>query len=257
MRSPGPPVSDARLLVEGITVRAGPRTLLEDGALDLRAGELVACVGASGGGKSTLARAALGLVRARPGTTAGRVRLWDDAGASVIDIDAAAGRQAWAPIRGRWTAWLPQDPLGGLSPYTKVGRQLRGAGAPALAAAGLPDAEALLRRYPHELSGGMARRAGLALALAAGPRFLIADEPTAGLDPTVAHVVLQHLARVAADGTGVLILTHDLAAVGPLADRVLVIDQGRVVETAAGGSPPPLTSPAGQRLLRGLEEGTP
>ena len=244
---------EARLRVDGLTVRAGARTLIDDATLELQTGRLVALVGASGGGKSTLARGLLGLVRADPGPVAGRVRLWDEDGALVADLEASAPERAWRPIRGKWTTWLPQDALGGLSPYTSVGRQLRGAGAPSLAAAGLPDAGSLLRRYPHELSGGMARRAGLALALAPRPRFLVADEPTSGLDSTIAHVVIRHLARLVAGGTGVLILTHDIAAVAPLADHILVVDQGRVVERAPGGSPPRLSSAAGMRLLRGLE----
>lgn len=226
----------AELRAEGLRVQAGDRLLLRDAALRVPAGTLTALVGPSGAGKSTLGRAMVGLVSAHPGVTAGSVTIGGDP-----PLRWTAGEPP-GRLHGAGLAWSPQDAWGGLSPFEPVGRALRRAGAPgpagvaaALERVGLDPSVA--RVHPHTLSGGMARRAALAVALAGRPRFLIADEPTAGLDPTVAEAVLGLLRATADQGVGVLLLGHDLLAIRRHAARLLLLDGGQIRERVAATEP--------------------
>ena len=119
---------------------------------------------------------------------------------------------------------------------------------PWLRRAGLQDSERVARLYPHELSGGMAQRASIALALARGSRFLLADEPTTGLDPTVQEEILAELLSLRDQGVGLLFITHDLRLVPRIADALLVMHQGRLVESLNSGNLDSLVSPAGRAL---------
>ena len=160
---------------------------------------------------------------------------------------------------------VPQDPFAALNPLAQVGAQLREtlawvAGLPRAAAeararallaqVGLgADPDAVLAAYPHQLSGGMAQRVAIALTLAPGPKLVVADEPTAALDPARGRAILELLAARARDqGTAVLLITHDLAAVAPVARRVAVLAGGRIVEDAPASrrsSLGPATRPPG------------
>jgi ABC-type glutathione transport system ATPase component len=222
----------AELAAQGIGVRAGGRTLLSDASLRIPAGGVTAVVGPSGAGKSTLARALVGLVRAEPGVVAGRVqitgptpRVWE------------AGQTA-SVLHGAGLSWAPQDAWGSLSPFEPISAALRRAGSldagAALARVGLPAAVG--RAHPHTLSGGMARRAALAVALASRPQFLIADEPTTGLDPTVGEAILAMLRALAGEGLGVLVLGHDLLALRRHATRIVLVAEGRVLEEVEPGA---------------------
>lgn len=212
----------------GFLSRARLPILLDIG-LSVARGESVALVGESGSGKTTLARAVMGL---QP-ITAGEV---------LLDGQAVEGRVGHARLR-RDAAMMFQDATASLSPRLTVGYLLtepfRIHGVPLpdpdaaardlLAKVGLPPA--LARRYPHELSGGQARRVGVARALALKPRLVIADEPTAGLDVSVQAEVLNLMADLRAGmGLSYLIITHNLALVRHVADRVVVLYLGRVVE---------------------------
>jgi peptide/nickel transport system ATP-binding protein len=151
---------------------------------------------------------------------------------------------AWRRLRGRELALIPQDPFAALDPLQNVGRQLREtlsavAGLPRrraddralqlLAVAGLADPEAVRRAYPHQLSGGMAQRVAVALALATSPRWLVADEPTAALDPDRAANVLDLLAAQArTQGLGILLITHDAAAAARVAHGMSTMVGGRI-----------------------------
>lgn len=203
---------------------------LEGMSLEVAAGEVVALVGASGAGKSLLAHAVLGLLP--PNAL--------ESGTVVFDgtVVAPAERRRLA---GREVALLPQS-VTFLDPVATVGRQLRRAAkltghhdphATALAALnryGLgPE---VLGRYPHELSGGMARRVLVAMALMGRPRLVLADEPTPGLQQDTARLVLAELRARADGGTGVLLITHDLPAALEVCDRVVICDSGRTVDTA-------------------------
>jgi peptide/nickel transport system ATP-binding protein len=209
-------------------LRRGHLPILLDVSLHVDRGESVALVGESGSGKSTLARAVMGLTRITGGS---------------LHFDGAAVRTPadLARLR-RNSAAMFQDAVASLSPRLTVGYLLsepfrihrqplpdaEGIAA-MLAAVGLPPA--IARRYPHELSGGQARRVGVARALALQPRLVIADEPTAGLDVSVQAEVLNLMTDLrAAMGLAYLIITHNLALVRHVADRVVVLYLGRVVE---------------------------
>jgi oligopeptide/dipeptide ABC transporter ATP-binding protein len=203
--------------------------ILSDVSLSVSKGESVALVGESGSGKTTLARAVMGL----QAVSAGEVR---------FDGQPVAGKAELARLR-RDAAMMFQDATASLSPRLTVGylvtepfrihrRPLPDPDLMArdlLATVGLPAA--IARRYPHELSGGQARRVGVARALALSPRLVIADEPTAGLDVSVQAEVLNLMADLRRDmGLAYLIITHNLALVRHVADRIAVLYLGRVVE---------------------------
>lgn len=200
--------------------------------LEIDAGETVALVGESGCGKTTLARAILGLTP----ITEGQVRV---NGA----VSSGRGDRSWRPIR-RQVGLLFQDPIASLNPRMTVvdlvteafrihrldGLDLRKEAQYLLNQVGLPGR--FLDRYPHQLSGGQARRVSMARALALKPKLVIADEPTAGLDLSVQGEVLNLMVELQATlGVSYLLITHNLAIARHVADRVAVMYLGRVVES--------------------------
>ena len=202
--------------------------ILSDITFDLGPGETLGLVGESGSGKTTLARAILGLQKASSGTLT-------VAGKSLTSLND------FRSIRRR-SAMMFQDAVASLSPRMTVGQLIaepfaihkvpRPAGkvADLLAQVGLPPD--IANRYPHELSGGQARRVGVARALALQPKLVIADEPTAGLDVSVQAEILNLLSNLQGDlNLSYLIITHNLALVRHVADRTLVMYLGRLVET--------------------------
>lgn len=230
-----------------LRIETGDRALVDDVSLALRAGEVVGLVGSSGCGKTLTALSLLGLVDLQPGVVSADLAIHHDGTthrpwSRALGGDDRARNRAFAPIRGRILGYLPQDARNALDPLFRVGRQVRDAASlrsgdpdedprPWLRRAGLPDPERVERLYPHELSGGMAQRVVIAQALARGSRFLLADEPTTGLDPTVQRGIVEELRGLAAAGIGILFITHDLRILPGFADVVLVMDNGRVVET--------------------------
>ncbi|WP_344260009.1 ABC transporter ATP-binding protein [Streptomyces sodiiphilus] len=214
---------------------------VSDVSFDLAAGECLVLVGESGCGKSVLASALLGLL---PGNarTAGTARM------DGLDLLAAGERTLARTVRGRRVGLVPQSPAAHLTPVRTVRSQLaetlreltgaRRAGmreATERAAARAVFPADHLDRYPHQLSGGLAQRAATALALVGDAPLLIADEPTTGLDRDLVDRTVDELRRHADDGRGLLVITHDLAAAGRIADRVAVMYAGRVVELADSG----------------------
>lgn len=227
----------ADLAVRGLRVVSAGRTILDDVSLDLCTGEIVALVGASGSGKSLCARALLGLLP-RGVTRAG--------GSVTLTLDGArrelATEREFVALRGGVLGLLFQDARAALDPLWTVGKQVseaaRLAGSPLdplpwLLRAGFAEPASVARRYPHELSGGMAQRAAIAIGLARQSRILLADEPTTGLDPSVQRGILTQLRSLAHNGTGVLFITHDLRLLPGFADRILVMGGGRIAEEAA------------------------
>ncbi|MFB8241881.1 ABC transporter ATP-binding protein [Kitasatospora purpeofusca] len=206
--------------VEGLRVRVGARVLVDGVSLRVRAGRVTALVGPSGSGKTTTALALLGGY---------------PEGARVSGTVSLAGAGG-API-----GHVPQHPGTVLNPARRVGVLLRDlarvhGGGPeavrrALHDAELSELEGLLRRYPHQLSGGQQQRLVLAQALLTGARVIVADEPTTGQDPATAHRLAALFRRLAARGTGLLLLSHDLALVRESADEVVLLADGRAVRT--------------------------
>lgn len=238
-------VRDLRVAFDAGSRRRARVEILHGVDLDVAAGECVAVVGASGAGKSVLARSLLGLAGeggARAHVTAQRLEI---AGRDV----ARASERTWRQMRGSAVGLVLQDALGSLDPLRTVGAEVGEAlrvhrrrlpraerenrVAEALTDAGLDSPRLRMRQLPGELSGGMRQRALVASAIAAAPPLLILDEPTTALDATVAAGVLALLARIRDDGAALLLITHDLGAVARVADRVVVLDDGRVVEEGA------------------------
>jgi peptide/nickel transport system ATP-binding protein len=233
-------VSSPLVDVAGLSVVYGPNDLaVSDLDLSIAAGETVAVVGESGSGKTTVANAILGLLPGTGRVTAGTIRILDQ------DVTGASQRDL-AKIRGSVVGYVPQDPMVGLNPTLRVGAQVAEAVrhrgptnkpqlnadvVEALEQAGLDNPVLRARQYPHELSGGMRQRVLIAIALAGRPRLLIADEPTSALDVTVQRRILDHLEGLVREaGISLLIITHDLGVAADRADRLLVMQHGRVVE---------------------------
>lgn len=243
------------LSARGLRVEAGGRALLHEVDLDVPAGAITALVGGSGQGKTLLARALVGLAP-RPGLVAGRIALrLDGRERTVFDASARgpAREAGFEAIRGVVAAYLSQHAPASLDPLLTVGRQLREAGArdigAVLRAAGVEAPDDVASRHPHQLSGGMAQRAALARALAREARFLLADEPTTGLDPTARQAVLATLRTLCDRGAGVLLITHDLRVVPRLCDRVVFLHAGRVVETLERADPRLARAPEARALV--------
>lgn len=209
--------------------------------LRLEAGETLAVVGESGSGKTVTALSLLGLTPAEPVcSTTGSIRL---DGTDLRTLDS----KRWRAVRGRRVAMVFQDPGSALNPLLTIGTQIvdavraherltreqaRRRAVEALEQARMPEPESRLRQYPHELSGGMRQRAAIALAIAARPRLLIADEPTTALDVAVQAEIMAMLRSLCVDlGMGLILITHDLGVVAEQADRVAVMYAGRVVES--------------------------
>ena len=202
--------------------RPGP--VLEGVSLGVGAGEILALIGESGSGKSLIARAASGFLPegARIG---GALRVCG------VPIGAAGPAGGWGALRGRAVAHLFQDARRHLHPALTVGRQIAQVAARHGTRPEMPEA-AIARALPGALSAGGCQIAALALALATPARLILADEPTAHLDPPAAGAVLARLRARAAAGAGVILITHDLALGLGAADRVAVIHAGQIVETA-------------------------
>lgn len=233
-----------RLTLRIPTVACGRRAFVHaatDVSLSLTAGRVHALVGESGSGKSVLASALTGLL---PNGT----RVQGTVAVDERDVTAALTRprdRVWTALRGRVVGVVPQSAATSFSPTRTIHSQLAEAVAALggnLGPEGLAEAARLpewaLAAYPHELSGGLAARAGLAGALAGQPSILIADEPTASLDPELSQEVLRLLRAQADAGAAVLLITHDVASLldGGWADDVSVMYAGRLVEQGAAAS---------------------
>jgi peptide/nickel transport system ATP-binding protein len=228
--------------VRNLRVRFGQRTVVDGVSFDIAPGECLAIVGESGSGKTITARALLGLA------PEGAVVSTDEL--VVAGIDASAHTEAdWRSVRGRLVGLVSQDALVSLDPMRRIASEVAEpievheraltrseVGARVLrmlADVAIPSPETRARQYPHELSGGLRQRALIASALAAEPVLLVADEPTTALDATVQSKVLELLASLKESGLALLLVSHDLALVAQIADRIAVMQHGRIVETAA------------------------
>jgi peptide/nickel transport system ATP-binding protein len=251
------------LSLQGFGIRfataAGDVQAVQAVDLAVAAGECLGIVGESGAGKSQLFLGALGLLSAN-GRASGRALLGD------TDL-LALSESELDRVRGARVGMVFQDPMTCLTPHMRIGAQIAEVRmrhcADSRAAAErhalellervhVSDPRQRLRQYPHELSGGMRQRVMIAIALAAGPQLLIADEPTTALDVTVQAQILGLLAELKRTaGMGLVLITHDLGAVAGVADRVAVMRHGQIIESAAAaqvfGQP---RQPYTQALLR-------
>jgi oligopeptide/dipeptide ABC transporter ATP-binding protein len=217
------------LAVRNLTVDYGPVRALDGADLVVEAGETVGIVGESGSGKSTLG-SAIGRLLPRTAAVDGEVRV---AGEEVLALAPSQLRR----LRRERLGFVFQDPIATLDPTMRVGAQLRLVlgrrvdPLPHLERVRLADPARVARLFPHQLSGGMAQRVALAIAMAGRPQLLVADEPTSALDAQVREDVLAMLFDLAAEnGTSILWLSHDLPAVARRCSRIAVMYGGRVVE---------------------------
>ncbi|MDJ0345860.1 dipeptide/oligopeptide/nickel ABC transporter permease/ATP-binding protein [Streptomyces sp. H10-C2] len=232
----------ALLSVRNLSIEIGGTLVVQGVSFDVHAGETLGVIGESGCGKSVTSLGILGLIPGGGRITAGQV-LFDG-----VDLAGPSAALALAHVRGSGIAYVSQEPMVALDPTFAVGHQLaeavrrhrrcdrreaRSRVADLLQMVNIPDPATVARRYPHQLSGGMAQRVAIALALAGGPKLLIADEPTTALDVTVQAEILTLLRTLQAEtGMAVLIVTHDWGVVADLCHRSVVMYAGQIVEQA-------------------------
>ncbi len=216
-----------------------PFTAVEDLCLHMEPGEIVGIVGESGSGKSMTAHAIMGLLRRPDIEISGSIEF---AGSDLLQMDGKTLRT----YQGQELSIIFQEPMTSLNPTMRVGRQVEESlrihtklspearkqrALEAMRLAELDQPEALYDRYPHELSGGMRQRVMIASALVLHPRLLIADEPTTALDVTIQAQILRTLKEInKKEGTAILFISHDLGVIRSLCSRVLVMQDGKVVE---------------------------
>jgi oligopeptide/dipeptide ABC transporter ATP-binding protein len=235
---------DVRNLTVELPTAAGWIRPVNDISLQLAPAESLGLVGESGSGKTMLALALMGLLP--PGARAAGTAILErgESGASNL---AQMNEKEWRSVRGREIAMIFQEPTTSLNPVMRIGAQIEEAISThepalsksqlrtrileALRQASVPEPETRAEQFPHQLSGGLRQRAMIAMAIAAHPKLLIADEPTTALDVTVQKQILELLDRLRRElKLGLLFITHDLGVVAHVADRVAVMYAGRIVE---------------------------
>jgi peptide/nickel transport system ATP-binding protein len=234
------PLLDVRGLSTSFFVRSGELRVLDGIDLQVAPGEVLGLVGETGSGKSVTAYSIIGLVK-KPGRVVG--------GEIVLggrDLRRLSEKKLEQEVRGREISMIFQSPREALNPVMTIGRQIehvlrikRGMGrdeaqaeaAALLRSVHISEPERRLRAHPHELSGGMAQRIMIALALSAQPRLLIADEPTTGLDVTTQYQIVLLLRELRErTGMSIILITHDLGLAAELCDRIAVLYSGRICE---------------------------
>ncbi len=219
--------------------RRGTLRALDDISFDIAPGEILGVVGESGAGKSLTGAAIIGLLEPPGRVAAGEIRL---AGQRIDNLPQHKMRE----IRGRHIGAIFQDPLTSLNPLVTIGRQLvetiqvhlkvgheeaRQRAIRLLQETGIPAAEQRIDQYPHQFSGGMRQRVVIALALAAEPKLIVADEPTTALDVSIQAQIISLLKRLTKDhGAAVMLVTHDMGVIAESCDRVAVMYAGRIAE---------------------------
>ncbi|WBU36719.1 ABC transporter ATP-binding protein [Homoserinibacter sp. YIM 151385] len=233
-------VRDDVLVVDGLTVGyGGAAPVVSDVSFRVASGEIVGVIGESGCGKSTIATAIMGLL---PGSAA------LDATTLSVGDETLVGRseKEYASLRGRVMSMVFQEPMSALNPTIRIGPQIaetlivhrlmdkKAAMVRArelLELVQVPEPDLRMRQFPHQLSGGMRQRVVIAMAMAAKPRLLVADEPTTALDVTVQAQILDLIDEMrTVTGTGVVLISHDLGVIAQTCDRVLVMYAGQIVE---------------------------
>jgi peptide/nickel transport system ATP-binding protein len=235
----GHPALSVRNLSVGFPSGRGRLLAIDDISFDVAPGEILGLVGESGAGKSLTGSAIIGLIEPPGRIASGEILL---AGRRIDNLDDAEMRH----VRGREIGMIFQDPRTSLNPLFTISRQLtdtirehkpmsasaaRQEALRLLDMVGIPAAAQRLDSYPHEFSGGMCQRVVIALALAAGPRLIIADEPTTALDvSTQAQIMTVMKDLCKSSGSAMMLITHSMGVIAALADRVAVMYAGRIVE---------------------------
>jgi peptide/nickel transport system ATP-binding protein len=233
------PLLSVRDLTVAFDTRRGPFDAVRNVSFDVPAGKTLGVVGESGSGKSVTAMALMQLLPDAATVMSGSVSF---DGRNLL----AMGERDMQKVRGREIAMVFQDPMASLNPILTIGHQIveplrlqlglarkaaRARAEELLALVRIPSPSAIMRSYPHELSGGMRQRVMIAIALSCGPKLLIADEPTTALDVTTQAQILELLRDLQARmHMSVLLITHDLGVVAEFADEVMVMYAGRAVE---------------------------
>ncbi|MHA3916178.1 ABC transporter ATP-binding protein [Halovulum sp. GXIMD14793] len=233
------PILSVKDLATHFFTRAGVVKAVDGVSFDLARGEIMGLVGESGSGKTVTGFSLLGLVDAPGKIVEGSVTL------NGTDLTKLSGSELRA-CRGREVSMIFQDPIATLNPMLTIGQQMQMAidaherlskraamarAAELLTQVGIPSAEARLRAYPHEFSGGMRQRVAIAIALLHRPAVLVADEPTTALDVSIQAQILFQMRDLAVEtGTAMIWISHDLAVVSSLASKLAVMYAGRIVE---------------------------
>jgi peptide/nickel transport system ATP-binding protein len=236
---PNAPLLEVRNLRVEFETRRGPLVAIDDISFSIAPGEVLGVVGESGAGKSLTGTAIIGLLEPPGRVTAGEIRL---NGRRIDNLSYEEMRK----IRGREIGAIFQDPLTSLNPLYRVSDQLietirthlplnekeaRARALKLLQEVGIPGAAERIDHYPHQFSGGMRQRVVIALALAAEPKLIIADEPTTALDVSIQAQIITLLKRLCREhGTAVMLITHDMGVIAETADRVAVMYAGRIAE---------------------------
>ncbi len=241
-------ISSPLLSVEFLSVAFGRNEVVKNLSFDLQAGETLAIVGESGSGKSVTSLAIMRLVEYQNALiTKGSIRFQRPDTNTYLDLTRLTDREM-RRIRGKEISMIFQEPMTSLNPVYTIGDQIaevlilherhdrasaRQEAIRLLELVRLADAESLLKRYPHQLSGGMRQRVMIAMALACKPRILVADEPTTALDVTIQAQILAIIRDLQKElGMAVIFITHDMGVVAEIADHVVVMREGEKVEEA-------------------------
>lgn len=236
------PLLEVRQLQVEFRTRKGVLVALDDVSFHINKGEVLGVVGESGAGKSLTGASIIGLLEPPGRITKGEILL---DGRRIDNLDDDSMRR----IRGKEIGAIFQDPLTSLNPLYTVGRQLvetivthlgltssqaRKRAIELLESTGIPAAKERIDHFPHQFSGGMRQRVVIALALAAEPRLIVADEPTTALDVSIQAQIIDLLKTLGREhGTSVMLITHDMGVIAETADRVAVMYAGRIAEIGA------------------------
>lgn len=239
------PLLEVKNLVTQFRTERELMRAVNDVSFILHAGETIGIVGESGSGKSVTSLSVMQLIPNPPGRITGGQIIYHDRQGKSVDL-VQAGEAAMRGYRGNDIAMIFQEPMTSLNPVIKCGEQVmeaillhqkiskkeaRRRTLELFTEVQLPTPEAMLDRYPHQLSGGQKQRVMIAMAMSCNPRVLIADEPTTALDVTVQKTILDLMQKLQArHNMGILFITHDLGVIAELADRVMVMYKGSVVE---------------------------
>lgn len=252
------------LNVKGLTVAYGDGTpVVSDVSLRVGAGEILGVIGESGCGKSTVATTIMGLLPGAAHVEAAELTVGEH---DLIGLD----ERAYAGLRGRVMSMVFQEPMSALNPTMRIGAQIaevltshrimdrRAAAERAvelLRLVQVPEPALRARQFPHQLSGGMRQRVVIAMALAARPALIVADEPTTALDVTVQAQILELISEMRDEtGVGVVLISHDLGVIAQTCDRVVVMYAGQIVEE---GTPAQILTAPGHPYTRALLRSVP